>query len=314
MTPESSGSKKRIQLRGAVGLTKSWGWRTGALSRGSSGSQGSDRPRDGQRDPEGPVLRRESLGFRKLEKSSVGGPRRRGRYQPPWRWGKGGSPGAGGFFLHRSLTPRPRPRRKCPERRCSRPIAAGLGDAWERAERARGRKGRAGPAPLSCGRHLSRPHPRLVVGEAGQGSRTDPSPQHTRVCKVNFSLSWRGRGEPRSSPPQVAGAVPGPLRKGALPPGLHPAPTARERMGNWVSGPVGSLGSASLSPDSQLCSFHHPAEEVLPSTPRPFHRWEDRSTQLGRGHGLRFVSSNLVQGAWSEPGLGHLFCSQAEGG
>lgn len=148
------------------------------------------------------------------------------------------------------------------------------------------------------------------MGDAGQGGRTDPSPQHTRVCKVNFSLSWRGRGEPPSPPPQVAGAgavVPGPLRKGALPPGLHPAPTAGERVGNWVSGPVGSLGSASLFPDSQLCPFHHPAEGVLLSTP-------DRSTQMGRGPGLRFVSSNLGQGAWSEPGLGHLFRSQAEGG
>lgn len=156
------------------------------------------------------------------------------------------------FFLRQSLTPRPRPRRKCPERRRRRPIGAGLGDARGRAGRARGRKGRAGPAPPSGGGTSPEPIRGPVVGDAGPGGRTDPSPRHTRVCEVNFSWSRRGRGEPPSPPPQVAGAgaevAPGPLRKGALPPGLHPAPTAGERVGNWVSGPVGSLGPASPSP------------------------------------------------------------------
>lgn len=178
------------------------------------------------------------------------------------------------FFLRQSLTRLPRPRRKCPERRRRRPIGAGLGDASGRAGRARGRKGRAGPAPPSWGRHLSRPDRGPVVGDAGPGGRTDPSPRHTRVCKVNFSWSRSGRGEPPSPPPQVAGAgvemVPGPLRKGALPPGLHPAPTAGERVGNWVSGPVGSLGPASPPTHSQLCPFttqQHP--QSLPWVGRP---------------------------------------------
>lgn len=53
--------------------------------------------------------------------------------------------------------------------------------------------------------------------DKGQECRTDPSSQYNGVRKVHFSLSWRGRGEPASSPPQVAGEgaeeAPGPLRK-----------------------------------------------------------------------------------------------------
>lgn len=78
-----------------MGLIKPWGWRAGVSESGIEWIPGIRRARGWA---EGPVLRRESLGARKLEKSSVGGPRRRGRYQPRWRWGKGGSPGAGGSF------------------------------------------------------------------------------------------------------------------------------------------------------------------------------------------------------------------------
>lgn len=95
------------------------------------------------------MLRRESHGSRKLEKSSV------------WGRGEGGVTGGGGggggrvsrhrarvaLFLFPKFNSATAAQRKCPERRRSRPIGAGLGDVKERAELADGpgAEGEGGP-------------------------------------------------------------------------------------------------------------------------------------------------------------------------
>lgn len=86
-----------------------------------------------------------------------------------------------------------------------------------------------------------------------------------------------------------------------------------------MSGPARSRDSASLFLESFGSALPRPGpgEGVSQSTLNPFHTWEGRGLQMGRGPGLSSVSRNLEQGAWRQPkgpGLGYLCRSQAQGG
>lgn len=161
--------------------------------------------------PRAGVLRREPHGSRKLEKSPVGGPAGKGALPAAVEVGQGRVARCRWlFFLRQSLTRLLRPRRKCPERRLSQPIGAGLGDAREGAGCAEGAEGEGGPRTSESG-----------VGEPGWEVRDRkvapiPPSNTTESAKLTFP-SWRGRGEPASSLPQVAGEgakeAPSPLRK-----------------------------------------------------------------------------------------------------
>ena len=112
--------------------------------------------------------------------------------------------------------------------------------------------------------------------DKGQECRTDPSSQYNGVRKVHFSLSWRGRGEPASSPPQVAGEgaeeAPGPLRKegGRL---AWPASGAHRRGKGGKrgvrSGRLSGLRLPLARPSTLPLRPLSPSQGVLQSTPPP---------------------------------------------